>query len=145
GEARARGRSPGAALETAAATSGRAVLVSGLTVMTAMAGMFLMGSRIFWSFGMGTLLVVAIALVGSLTVLPAVLSKLGDRVERGRIPFLKRIGSRNGDSRFWSAIIGAVLRHPVLWGGAAAALLVALAIPAFRLHTLNPSVQGLPR
>jgi uncharacterized membrane protein YdfJ with MMPL/SSD domain len=144
-EERARGRTPAAALETAAATSGRAVLVSGLTVMTAMAGMFLMGSRIFWSFGMGTLLVVAIALVGSLTVLPAVLSKLGDRVDRGRIPFLRRIGSRNGDSRFRSAIIGAVLRHPVVWGGAAVALLVALAIPAFRLHTLNPSVQGLPR
>ena len=144
-EERARGRTPAAALETAAATSGRAVLVSGLTVMAAMAGMFLMGSRIFWSFGMGTLLVVAIALVGSLTVLPAVLSKLGDRVERGRIPFTRPIGARSGDSRFWSAIIGAVLRHPVLWGGAAAALLIALAVPALRLHTLNPSVQSIPR
>jgi uncharacterized membrane protein YdfJ with MMPL/SSD domain len=144
-EERARGRTPAAALEIAAATSGRAVLVSGLTVMTTMAGMFLMGSRIFWSFGMGTVLVVAIALVGSLSVLPAVLSKLGDRVDRGRIPLLRRIGSRNGDSRFWSAIIGAVLRHPIVWASASAALLIALAIPAFRLHTLNPSVQGLPR
>jgi uncharacterized membrane protein YdfJ with MMPL/SSD domain len=144
-EERARGRTPAAALEIAAATSGRAVLVSGLTVMTTMAGMFLMGSRIFWSFGMGTVLVVAIALVGSLSVLPAVLSKLGDRVDRGRIPLLGRIGSRNGDSRFWSTIIGAVLRHPIVWGSASAALLIALAIPAFRLHTLNPSVQGLPR
>jgi RND superfamily putative drug exporter len=144
-EERARGRSPAAALSVAAATSGRAVLVSGLTVMAAMAGMFLMGSRVFWSFGMGTVLVVAIALVGSLTVLPAVLSKLGDRVDRGRIPLLGRIGRRNGDSRFWSAIVGAVLRRPTLWGGLAAGLLVALAIPAFRLHTMNPSVQGLPR
>jgi len=144
-EERARGRAPAAALEAAAATSGRAVLVSGLTVMTAMAGMFLMGSRIFWSFGMGTVLVVAIALVGSLSVLPAVLSKLGDRVDRGRIPLRSRIGSRNGDSRFWAAVVGAVLRHPIMWGGLAAALLVALAIPAFRLHTVNPGVQGLPR
>src|SRR5512132_499829 len=144
-EERASGRTPAAALEIAAATSGRAVLVSGLTVMTTMAGMFLMGSRIFWSFGMGTVLVVAIALVGSLSVLPAVLSKLGDRVDRGRIPLFRRIGSRNGDSRFWSAIVGAVLRHPIVWGSASAALLIALAIPAFRLHTLNPSVQGLPR
>ena len=144
-EERARGRAPAAALEAAAATSGRAVLVSGLTVMTAMAGMFLMGSRIFWSFGMGTVLVVAIALVGSLSVLPAVLSKLGDRVDRGRIPLLSHIGSRNGDSRFWAAVIGAVQRHPVIWGGLAAALLVALAIPAFRLHTVNPGAQGLPR
>ena len=144
-EERARGRTPEAALEVAAATSGRAVLVSGLTVMTAMAGMFLMGSRIFWSFGMGTVLVVAIALVGSLTVLPAVLSKLGDRVDKGRIPFLRRVASRNGESRLWSAVIGAVLRRPIVWGGAAAALVIALAIPAFRMHTLNPSVQGLPR
>jgi uncharacterized membrane protein YdfJ with MMPL/SSD domain len=144
-EERARGRTPRAALEAAAATSGRAVLVSGLTVITAMAGMFLMGSRIFWSFGMGTVLVVAIALVGSLSALPAVLSKLGDRVDRGRIPLLTRIGSRNGDSRFWSAIVGAVLRHPIVSGGLAVALLIALAIPAFRMHPINPGVQGLPR
>jgi uncharacterized membrane protein YdfJ with MMPL/SSD domain len=144
-EERARGRAPAAALEAAAATSGRAVLISGLTVMTAMAGMFLMGSRIFWSFGMGTVLVVAIALVGSLTVLPAVLSKLGDRVDRGRVPFLRRVGSRNGGSPFWSAVVGGVQRHPVIWGGLAAALLVALAIPASRLHTVNPGAQGLPR
>jgi RND superfamily putative drug exporter len=143
-EERAKGRSPADALEVAAATSGRAVLISGLTVISAMAGMFLMGSRTFWSFGMGTVLVVAIAVLGSLTVLPAVLSKLGDRVDRGGIPFLKRAGSRNGDSRFWSRIVGAVLRHPILWGGCAAALLVALAIPAFRLHTVNPGIQGLP-
>jgi len=144
-EERARGRTPEAALEVAAATSGRAVLVSGLTVMTAMAGMFLMGSRIFWSFGMGTVLVVAIALVGSLTVLPAILSKLGDRVGKGRIPFIGRVTRTDGRSRFWSTVVGAVLRRPIVWGGAAAALVIALAIPAFRIHTLNPSVQGLPR
>ena len=90
-EERARGLSSADALQAAAATSGRAVLFSGFVVMTAMSGMFLMGSQIFASFGVGTVLVVAIALVGSLTVLPAVLSKLGDRVERGRIPFLARM------------------------------------------------------
>ena len=77
-EERARGRAPAGALEIAAATSGRAVLVSGLTVMAAMAGLLLTGTRIFQGFGVGTILVVAIALVGSLTVLPAILSKLGD-------------------------------------------------------------------
>ncbi len=143
-EERARGSSPAAALQIAAATSGRAVLVSGLTVMTAMAGMFLMGSRVFESFGVGTVLVVAIAIVGSLTVLPAVLSKLGDRVDRGRIPLLGRIVRREGGSRLWPAVVGGVIRRPVLWGGLAAALLVALAIPAFRLHTVNSGVQGLP-
>jgi RND superfamily putative drug exporter len=144
-EERARGRSPDAALHAAAATSGRAVLVSGLTVMTAMAGMFLMGSRVFQSFGMGTVLVVAISIVGSLTVLPAVLSKLGDRVDRGRIPLLGRMVRREGGTRLWPAIVGGVLRRPLLWGGLAAALLIALAIPAFRLHTVNSGVQGLPR
>ena len=73
------GRTSAEALQVAAATSGRAVLFSGFVVMTAMAGMFLMGSQTFASFGVGTVLVVAIALLGSLTVLPAVLSKLGDR------------------------------------------------------------------
>ena len=105
-EERALGRTSAEALQTAAATSGRAVLFSGFVVMTAMAGMFLMGSRTFASFGVGTVLVVAIALLGSLTVLPAVLSKLGDRVERGRIPLLRRRRSRDGESRLWGAVIG---------------------------------------
>ncbi len=143
-EERARGRTPAQALQVAAATSGRAVLISGCTVIIAMSGMFLMGSQIFASFGVGTVLVVAIALVGSLTVLPAVLSKLGDRVDRGRIPFLQRLGFRRGQSRVWATIIGAVIRHPVRWGGAAVALLVALAIPAFSLHTVNSGAQGVP-
>jgi RND superfamily putative drug exporter len=144
-EERARGLSSAEALETAAATSGRAVLFSGFVVMTAMSGMFLMGSKIFASFGMGTVLVVAIALVGSLTVLPAVLSKLGDRVDRGRIPLLARRRDANGESRFWGRVVGAVMRRPIVWGGAAAALLVALAIPALSLHTVDSGAQGLPR
>ncbi|HSC64630.1 MAG TPA: MMPL family transporter, partial [Caldimonas sp.] len=144
-EERARGLSSADALQAAAATSGRAVLFSGFVVMTAMSGMFLMGSQIFASFGVGTVLVVAIALVGSLTVLPAVLSKLGDRVDRGRIPFLARRRAAGSDSRFWGAVIGAVLRRPVLWGGTAAALLIALAIPALSLHTVDSGAQGLPR
>jgi uncharacterized membrane protein YdfJ with MMPL/SSD domain len=143
-EERSQGRTPADALQVAAATSGRAVLISGFTVIIAMAGMFLMGNRSFWSFGMGTVLVVAIALLGSLTVLPAVLSKLGDRVDTGRIPFLQRRRGRDGQSRVWATIVGVVLRRPVLWGGAALALLVALAIPAFSLHTVNSGAQGVP-
>src|SRR5215211_28501 len=81
-EERAAGRGEEAALEAAAATSGRAVLVSGFTVMIAMAGMYLAGAPAFLSFATGTIMVVAIAVVGSLTVLPAVLSKLGDRVNK---------------------------------------------------------------
>ena len=77
-----------AALQAAAATSGRAILVSGLTVMIAMAGMFFAGSKTFTSFAVGTIMVVAVAMVGSLTVLPAMMSALGPRVEKGRIPLL---------------------------------------------------------
>jgi RND superfamily putative drug exporter len=66
------------------------VLISGLTVMAAMAGMFLTGEKTFMSFAMATILVVAIAVLGSLTVLPALLSRLGDKVNKGRIPFLQR-------------------------------------------------------
>jgi putative drug exporter of the RND superfamily len=143
-EERARGRTPADALAVAAATSGRAVLISGFTVMIAMLGMFLMGSQVFASFGVGTVLVVAISLVGSLTVLPAILSKLGDRVDRGRIPGLRRLRARDGESRFWGAVVSQVLRRPLLWGGAALAFLVALAIPAFSLHTVNSGAEGLP-
>ena len=98
-EERAAGRSHRAALEAAAATSGRSVLISGLTVMAAMAGLFFSGDRTFRSFGIGTIMVVAIAMLGSLTVLPALLSKLGDRVEKGRIPFLGRLRRPSGENR----------------------------------------------
>ncbi|MGA2321982.1 MAG: MMPL family transporter [Solirubrobacteraceae bacterium] len=142
---RAHGRTPEEALQVAAATSGRAVLISGLIVMIAMTGMFFMGSLVFTAFGIGTVTVVAVALVGSLTVLPAVLARLGDRVDRGQVPGLKRLRAKPGESRFWAVIVGVALRRPLLWGGVAAALLVALAIPAFSLHTVEPGFQGLPR
>src|SRR4051795_8784421 len=93
-EERDAGRSSEAALEFAAATSGRAVLVSGVTVMIAMAGMFLAGNAVFASFAVGTILVVAVAMLGSITVLPAVLSKLGDGVEKARVPFVSRLRHR---------------------------------------------------
>src|SRR5206468_8099027 len=95
---RAAGRSPQAALAAAAATSGRSVLISGLTVMVAMAGMFLTGDATFASFGLATIIVVAVAMLGSLTVLPALLSKLGDRVERPRVPLVGRLRRDEGRS-----------------------------------------------
>jgi RND superfamily putative drug exporter len=144
-EERARGLAPADALRRAAATSGRAVLVSGLTVAAAMSGMFLMGSRVFQSFGMGTVLVVLIALVGSLSVLPAILSWLGDRVDRGRLPYLRGGVGSGRSARFWPSVVGAVLRRPLVWGGLAATLLVALALPALRLHTADSGMQSLPR
>ena len=93
-EERAAGRDSNAAIEAAAATSGRAVVISGFTVMVAMAGMYLGGISNFASFATGTIMVVAVASLGSLTVLPATLSKLGDRVEKGRVPFIGRLQER---------------------------------------------------
>jgi uncharacterized membrane protein YdfJ with MMPL/SSD domain len=142
-EERAAGKGERAALEAAAATSGRAVLISGVTVMIAMAGMFLSGDKTFMSFSVGTMMVVAVAMIGSLTVLPALLAKLGDRVERGRIPFVHRLRRPDGEGRFWAAILDRVLRRPVLWAAAAAAVLVALAAPAFALNTAATGVDDI--
>jgi uncharacterized membrane protein YdfJ with MMPL/SSD domain len=145
-EERDAGRTPDAALNAAAATSGRAVLISGFTVMVAMAGMFLAGSATFTSFAGATILVVAVSVLGSLTVLPALLSKLGDKVEKGRVPFIaRRRHKTHGESRVWGAILGRVLKRPVVSVVIAGGLLIALAIPALSLHTINTGAQGLPR
>ncbi|HKG39804.1 MAG TPA: MMPL family transporter [Conexibacter sp.] len=146
-EERAAGRSSEAALEAAAATSGRAVLISGLTVMIAMAGMFIAGDSTFAAMAMGAILVVGVSLVASLTVLPALLSKLGDGVERGRIPFLMRRRNPNGGAaaRAWGAMIDAVLRRPLASLIVAGGLLLALCIPVLGMHTALPGTDTLPR
>jgi len=144
-EERAAGRGERAALQAAAATSGRSVLISGATVMIAMAGMLFSGDKTFESFSIATMIVVAVAMVGSLTVLPAVLSKLGDRVEKGRIPLLGRLRRQSGDSRVWSAILTPVLRRPAVASVLAAALLATLAIPTLQLHTAQSGLSSLPR
>ena len=142
-EERRAGRSATAALEAAAATSGRAVLISGITVLIAMAGMFLTGDKTFMSFSVGAMLVVAVAMIGSLTVLPAVLGKLGDGVERGRIPFVHRLGRQQGESRVWNAVLDRVLRRPVVSAVASATLLLVLAVPTFSIHTTQTGIDGI--
>src|SRR5262245_50070284 len=142
-EERSSGRSERAALEAAAATSGRAVLISGLTVMTAMAGMFLSGDKTFMSFSVATMIVVLVAMIGSLTVLPALLGRLGDKIEKVRVPFLHRFRSKNGEGRVWGALLDRVLKRPVLAFAAAAAILVALMIPAFQLTTAQPTSDDI--
>jgi uncharacterized membrane protein YdfJ with MMPL/SSD domain len=143
-EERAAGRSERAALEAAAATSGRSVLVSGATVMIAMAGMLFAGGQTFVSFSIATIIVVAVAMIGSLTVLPAVLSKLGDRVEKGRIPLLGRYRRPVGEGRIWSKVLNPVLRHPVVSVIAAAALLLTIATPTLSLHTAQDGPKAFP-
>jgi uncharacterized membrane protein YdfJ with MMPL/SSD domain len=144
-EERAAGRSERAALEAAAATSGRSVLISGLTVMVAMAGMFLTGDGTFASFAYATITVVALAMLGSLTVLPALLSKLGDRVDRLHVPLVGRLRSDNGEGRVWGPIVDRVLRRPLLSAALAGGLLGALAVPALQLHVATPGPDSFPK
>jgi uncharacterized membrane protein YdfJ with MMPL/SSD domain len=133
-EERAAGRESNAAIEAAAATSGRAVLISGFTVMVAMGGMYLGGISNFASFATGTIMVVAVAMIGSLTVLPATLSKLGHRVEKGRLPFIGRLKDRGGVG-IWSRVLDRVLRRPLVSAVLAAGVLVALTVPVLGMQT----------
>jgi len=144
-EERAAGRSEAAALEAAAATSGHSVLISGLTVIVAMAGLAFSGDTGFMSFGIATAIVVAVAMLGSLTVLPALLSKLGDKVNNGKVPFLFKYRARQTEPRMWKAILRPVLRHPVIAMTASAGVLVALAIPALGMKTSLSGASALPQ
>ena len=142
-EERHRGLPSHEALERTARTSGRTVLISGTTVAIAMSGMYIIGSEIFNGLATGTITVIFCAVAGSVTVLPAVLELLGSRIDKGRIPFLPHLKTETSESRFWPAVIDRVLRRPLLSGAAAAAVLVALAIPALGLHVTKPSDESL--
>ena len=147
-EERDRGHSVEAAVEIAAGTSGRAVLISGITVMTAMAGLLFAGNPIFVGFGIGTMLVVGVAMLGSLTFLPAMLSFLGEKnwLEKGRVPYVtKRRHQSKGESRVWGAILTRVLKRPLLSTLLAGGLLVALCIPALGIQFKEPGFEGYSR
>ena len=143
-EERAAGRDDMSAVRRAAATSGQAVLVSGAIVMVAMAGMLFTGAKIFTSIGAGTMAVVFVAMVGSVTVLPAVLAGLGGRVEKGRLPLLGR-SRGSGQGRLWGTILGPVLARPLVAAIGAALLLAGLALPALRMHTQLLDFTSLPK
>jgi len=147
-EERDRGHSAEAAVEIAAATSGRAVLISGLTVITAMAGLLFAGNPIFVGFGIGTMLVVAVAVLGSMTFLPAMLSFLSRKnwLEKGRVPWVtKRRHQANGESRVWGAVITRVLKRPLVSTLLAGGLLVALSVPALGIQFKDPGYDGYSR
>jgi uncharacterized membrane protein YdfJ with MMPL/SSD domain len=144
-EERAAGKKPAEALEVAAATSGRSVLISGFTVLIAMAGLFFAGDKTYLSFGIATMIVVGVAMLGSLTVLPALLSKLGPRVDKGRIPFVHRFRNDAAGSRLWRAILRPTMKHPAIAAALAGGLLLLLALPALRLHTAQSGLEALPK
>jgi RND superfamily putative drug exporter len=143
-EERAAGADTYTAVRRAAATSGRAIVVSGLTVMISLAGLFLTGIDVFSGLAVGTIMVVGITVLGSLTALPAALSLLSSWVDRGRIPFLGRRRTAARPSRVWAALARRVVAKPVLFGGAAALALAALAVPALSMRLANPGFRDLP-
>jgi putative drug exporter of the RND superfamily len=146
-EERARGVPLSQAITTAARTSGRAIVVSGLTVMIALAGLTLTGYALFTGIAIGTIMVVGIAVTGSLTVLPALLSWLGDRVNKGRIPFIGRRRAAAPPSRLWAGLVRRVVRHPLLWGGMAVVVMLVIAAPLLGIRLAYPAdddPKGLP-
>jgi uncharacterized membrane protein YdfJ with MMPL/SSD domain len=141
-EERQKGRSPHDALLYAARTSGQAVLISGATVLIAMAGMFISGNALFTTIGLGTMIVVLAAMIGSLTVLPAVMHRLGDRVDWGRI---RIFSGRPRDDGLWARVVGGVLRRPLTALLVSGGGLLLLSLPALGMHTKLPNFTDFPQ
>jgi uncharacterized membrane protein YdfJ with MMPL/SSD domain len=145
-EERGRGRVPLDAISASGSTASRAVLFSGTAFVIAMFGMLIVPSSIMRSLAVGAILVGAVSVAAALTLLPALLGLLGDRVDALRIPL---IGSRstekaNPEGRFWGAIVRRVLRRPGLSLAVSVAILLALASPIFAMKVGTNGVSTLP-
>jgi RND superfamily putative drug exporter len=145
-EERRRGFAKDDAIALAGATASRAVLFSGSTFVVALIGMFIVPTSIMRSLALGAILVGIVSVAAALTLLPALLSVLGDRVDSLRVPILGRNLGREGaaEGRFWRRIVDAVLRRPVLWLAVAVAAMLAAASPIFGLHIGANGVSTLP-
>jgi uncharacterized membrane protein YdfJ with MMPL/SSD domain len=139
-EERAKGLEKIDAISAAGSTASRAVFFSGVTVVLALIGMFLVPSTIFRSLAVGAIAVVLVAVAAAVTLLPAVLSLLGDRVDALRIPFLRR----RSEGGLWARIARAVMRRPVVSLVASVAILIAASIPFFGINTGFAGVSTLP-
>src|SRR4051795_6224839 len=113
-EERSRGLDVEAAVERSASTAGRAVMFSGLTVVLALVGMLIVPSQIFVSLAVGAIVVVLVTMVAALTLLPAVLRLLGDRVNKGRIPLLTRAAREDARDGIWARAVRAAMHRPGL-------------------------------
>ena len=145
-EERGRGRAPDDAIDATGATASRAVLFSGSAFVIAMFGLLLVPSSIFRSLAAGAILVGLTSLAVALTLLPALLGLLHDRVDAVRLPIVGRrsVERANPEGRFWGAIIDRVLRRPALSLALATVALIALALPAFGLRIGTSGVSTLP-
>jgi uncharacterized membrane protein YdfJ with MMPL/SSD domain len=144
-EERAEDREKLDAIAVAGATASRAVLFSGMAFVLAMFGLVLVPSSIFRSLAAGAILVAVVSVIAALTLLPAVLSLLGDRVNALRLPFFGRVAERSGsEGRFWGAIARGVMGRPIVSLVCAAALLIAAAVPVLSLETGSSGIATLP-
>ncbi len=135
---RRNGASGDAALAATSATVGRAILVAGMTVVIGLAGLLFTGFGVFTSMALGAILVVLIAVVGSLTVLPAMLALLGDRIDRGRLWPRRRKARSRRRKTMWEVLAGAVTNHPRTSLTLALVVLAALAAPLISITTAEP-------
>jgi len=142
-EERATGLGNIEAITRTGATASRAVVFSGLTVVVALTGMLLLPNTIYRSIGLGAILVVIIAVAASLTLLPAVLALMGDKVDALRIRARKR-GAGRGPSRFWDRVAGTVMRRPVASLVLSAGILLMAALPYFSINEGFSGVSTLP-
>jgi putative drug exporter of the RND superfamily len=142
-EERSQGREKLDAIETAGATASRAVLFSGAAFVLAMTGLELVPNTIMRSLATGAILVGIVSVVAALTLLPAVLGLLGDRIDSLRVPYFGRTAA-GAESRFWGRIVGAVMRRPVVSLVAAVGLLLAAAVPVLSLETGTAGISTLP-
>jgi RND superfamily putative drug exporter len=143
-EERAKGATTLDAVEIAAATSGHSILVSGAAVIASMAGLFIVGGATFDSLASGAIVVVAVAVVGSVTVLPALLAKLGRWVDRPRLPLLWRVNRRIGQGGISRRVLAPVVRRPVAALVVSLTALVALAAPALGMKIHDATLDTLP-
>jgi len=145
-EERARGREPLDAIEASGATASRAVLVSGTAFVVAMAGMLIVPHTVMRSLAIGAIVVGIASVAAALTLLPALLGLLGDRVNAVPLPYLGRAVTESAgrEGRFWTQIVRASMRRPVVTLVAATAALLLVAIPVLGLKTGSAGVSTLP-
>jgi len=145
-EERAKGLEKLDAISVTGATASRAVLSSGVIVVVAVLGLLIVPHRVFFSVGLGMVLVVITAVLASLTFLPAILSVMGDGVNRFRVPHFTRRQSQSPDRQgaVWDRITYAVMRRPVISLILAGGLLIAAAVPYFSINTGTSGVTELP-
>ena len=145
-EERARGLSKEDAISKSGATAGRAVLFSGMTVVLAVLGVLIVPHRVYFSVGLGMIMMLIIAAAAALTLLPAILSIMGDVVNKFRIPLLNRQGSRASDQSggFWDRTTYTVMRRPIISLIVAAGLLIGATAPYLDINTGTSGVSELP-